>query len=227
MAVLALLLITLGVALGSGGFVSGPISHEENNKSDVDDTESRDRGNAQESPIRTINTDPNTDQKLTENPPLTSTRSESSNRNHPSKWSRNRKYNYFADNYTTKVNAKVTKTAINPENESMSITYMIEDTNESEEIGNETRDTIISYATLVEDYVDNENYTYFNDSWVPKHVNVNAVNSDGEIYQSGFVKYEWAVKWQVSNEWSDLRYITTFYKTLDRGPAHPDYERGS
>lgn len=158
------------------------------------------------------------------------TSSEATNSEVPTEWGRSAKYDYFRDNFTDSVKlAKVVESSIHPNNQSMSISYVI-DKDDLKSTNNKTIDVIYAYAAMVDLYVSEGNYNTLDKSYVPKHVNVTAVSSEGEIYYTGFVKYEWAYNWKVSEEWpgdSDARrqrYVLEFFNTTDRGPAHPDYE---
>lgn len=140
----------------------------------------------------------------------------------PSNWSREKRYSYFIDNYTDiVVDTEIVESSIAPNNKSMGILYRVDEKNDTRR-GNQTREIIIAYAVLVDLYLDDN--TSFDKKWIPKHVNATAVNSSGDIYYTGYVKFEWVYKWQVASKWKNSEYIFTFYETLDHGPAHPDYE---
>lgn len=158
-----------------------------------------------------------------------SKRVEEYTRSHPSNWSQRRKYDYFVSNYTTIIDGvEIESTSISPDNESLSISYIIG--NDYNSTRNNTLEVIISYSSMVEIYVENEGYRSFDESWVPKHVNVTAVSPEGEVYYSGYLRYEWAYKWKISEKWEELRYdgniryVYEFDQTTELGPAHPDYE---
>lgn len=147
----------------------------------------------------------------------------------PENWSQERKYDYFSDNYSGMISkSDVLNTTISPENNSMSIVYEVSD--DPTVANNQTLEVIISYATLVDIYVDNGEHEDFDESWVPKHVDVKSVSATGEEYQTGYLKYEWAYRWKIGDGWGDSKvsdkvaYTFEFYNTTNIGPAHPEYE---
>ncbi|WP_226012896.1 hypothetical protein [Halomicrobium salinisoli] len=146
----------------------------------------------------------------------------------PTSWSQKKKYEYFSSNYTDLIDkSNVIKATTDPENESMNIIYEISE-NQSK-ANNQTLEVIVSYSSLVHIYVNNSNYSSFDHTWVPKHVNVKAVSTTGGEYQTGYLKYEWAYKWKVGNGWNnpnfsdEVIYTLKFYNTTEIGPAHPEY----
>lgn len=148
----------------------------------------------------------------------------------PSNWSQERKYRYFTSDFVNFIEqSEVENLSLTPDNESISIYYQINDSSE-DRIRNQTIEVIAAYAAAVKIYVDNNNATIFNQIWVPKHVNVTAVDSNGEVYYTGYLKYDWVYKWKISEKWGnetydgEERYLYEFEQTLRPGPAHPDYE---
>lgn len=146
------------------------------------------------------------------------------------RWDRRAKYDYFRDNFTDSIKlANVVNSSIQPGNQSMSITYII-DIDNLNKTNNKTTDVIYAYAAMVDLYIAEDKYDTLDESYVPKHLNVTAISSEGEIYYTGFVKFEWAYNWKIGDKWpgdSDerrQRYALEFFSTTDRGPAHPDYE---
>lgn len=147
----------------------------------------------------------------------------------PTNWSQKRKYEHFKQDYIGLINDNVPiyRTSIYPDNESMSISYVVNEAENSTE--NQTLYTIIGYANMVDMYNTRINSSHFDEEWVPKHINVTAVNQNGEVYYSGYLKYKWAYKWKVGNGWNDSKvddgaaYTLKFYNTTEIGPAHPKY----
>lgn len=144
--------------------------------------------------------------------------------------SKKTKYDYFRSNLTDSIrDTQIVNSSINPHNDSMNITYQIDKSNLNK-TNNRTLEVIRSYAIMVDLYVDSDDYPTLDDSWVPKYINVTAVSANGTIYYTGYLKYEWAYKWKVSEDWKGdeydryKRYVLEFFNTTDRGPAHPDYE---
>lgn len=147
----------------------------------------------------------------------------------PENWSQERKYDYFSDNYTDLIDkTDVINTTIRPENNSMDVIYEVSEN--PDVANNQTLEVIVSYASLVDIYVDSSDHEDFDESWVPKHVNVKSVSATGEEYQTGYLKYEWAYRWKIGDGWEDSKvsdrvaYTFEFYNTTSIGPAHPEYE---
>lgn len=220
-----IILILVIISVGFSGCAS-PINDSTSNTSDDIATQSLPEETTTSDKVKNKEPAQIGDNKTSEvgksTPAETFTATKTPTSTNPPNWSREKKYSYFSDNYTDIiVNTEVLETSIHPDNESMEILYCIDEENGTRR-GNQTREITIAYAVLVDLFLDDD--TSFDRKWVPKHVNVTAVNSSNEIYYTGHLKFEWAYKWQVVNEWKNSEYIFTFYETLDHGPAHPDYE---
>lgn len=141
----------------------------------------------------------------------------------PKNWPRSKKYNYFIDNFTYYVHdSPIYNKSVDPDNESASVVYVVNDSNRTN-VTMGTTEVIASYGAIAGIYT--RNYTSpLNESWVPPHINVTAVNSDGDIYYTGYIKYNWAYRLQVTEEWTNEDYLRRFDKTLKPGPAHPEYK---
>lgn len=186
-----------------------------------------------ESETHTIHTStgsqaPTSTDKIGSSTAIKRTKTESTHRD-PTNWAREKKYRYFTSNYTDIVDeSQVIDTRIYAENKSINITYRV--SNDPVVVKNQTLEIIMTYATLVDIYVDNNDYPAFDSTWVPKQINMASVSPSGETYRTGHLKYEWAYKWKVGSGWNTSKvddrtvYTLKFYNTTDIGTAHPGYE---
>lgn len=135
---------------------------------------------------------------------------------------RRKKYNAF-DNVSkgthSSFNISVIDSNIYPKNKTY--TYIVEIQGPQ----NETRNVEIrQYIAII--YLQNVEYLNSNKedgdhTWVPDTVNVTLVTPEGEVFETGYLKYIWAYK-TYTGEWSNRIYLAHYAGSIEDGPAKSD-----
>ncbi|MCU4800401.1 hypothetical protein OB920_08475 [Halobacteria archaeon HArc-gm2] len=159
----------------------------------------------------------------TSTPTLTSVSSPTSH-NSPDP-NKSQKYTVFLDGYIDglqKEGIVISNSSSDPINDSISITYEMEDPDNNSTISMERKNISFGYSAGVE-YYTSDNQSQRDESWVPKRVNINAISTDGRLYETAYITYDLAIKW-VNGEISDKEYLLEYYSTIEIGPANPAAE---
>ncbi|MBV0924006.1 hypothetical protein KTS45_07290 [Halomicroarcula limicola] len=131
------------------------------------------------------------------------------------------KYEAFIWSYSGALgdrNVSVIDSSVNPSNESITITYLLD----LENLETQDFSLIRIYAFLAENYR-TDTFESVDESYVPERVNHRAVlERDGELYRTTYVNESMANKY-LSDEWNDIRYWAEFIQTLEYGPGSPHY----
>lgn len=134
--------------------------------------------------------------------------------------SRVHKQRFFTANYTAGLEGEgvnVSSAVVDGETETLYIKYIMKDPNSGNVKSNEQENISLGYAAAVDGYIKKG----YDKSWIPKRVNVTALTPDGDIYEKGYLKYEWARK--LSNgEISALRFLAKYLNSIECGPTYPE-----
>lgn len=132
------------------------------------------------------------------------------------------KQRFFTSNYTTSIEengVNVTNTTIDGQNETLYLTYEMREPDSDVYTGRERENISLFYAAMAEIYYDRG----YDESWIPKQVNVTAFAPNGQIYEKAHMNYEKARKVR-TGEISAYDFLLEYYGTIELGPANPEYE---
>ena len=107
-----------------------------------------------------------------------------------------------------------------PENDSYHLTYELRETTNFTKTRDDRLDPLWTYYVIVEKYNDNNKQDH---TYVPDTVNITFVTEDGAVFETTYIKYNWAYKYY-TDEWSLRVFMGTYGSTTKEGPAY--HEKG-
>ncbi|AUG48291.1 hypothetical protein BVU17_12440 [Haloarcula taiwanensis] len=117
------------------------------------------------------------------------------------------------------------KTETFPENNSYHMTIQMRDTTNRSKTVDDRLDPLWNYYVIVEDYNDNDDsYSERDHTYIPDTVNVTFVTEDGGVFETTYIKYNWAYKYY-TDEWSIRVLMAKYGSTTEEGPAYHENGR--
>lgn len=132
------------------------------------------------------------------------------------------KQEIFTSNYTNSLKenqVNVTNTTVDNQNGTLALIYEMDDPTNETSTGWERENITLMYTAMIEVYYDRG----YDNSWIPKQVNVTAVTPEGVRYERAYTTFERA-KEMIDGEITAKRYLLEYYGTIEPGPANPEYE---
>ncbi|MFB6223043.1 MAG: hypothetical protein ABEH86_05140 [Haloarcula sp.] len=128
-------------------------------------------------------------------------------------------YDTVNRNTLSSLNISVIESSVHPENKTYKYTVELQNPqNESRNV--DTRRTIaLSY--LADARYLNSGKSDRDHTWIPDTVNVILVTPDGELFETGYLRYRWAYK-TYTGEWSSRIYLAHYAGSIEEGPAASD-----
>ncbi|NLV13549.1 hypothetical protein [Haloarcula argentinensis] len=112
-----------------------------------------------------------------------------------------------------------------PENDSYHMTIQMRDTTNRSKTVDDRLDPLWNYYVIVEDYNDNDDsYSDRDHTYVPDTVNITFVTEDGGVFETTYIKYNWAYKYY-TDEWSIRLFMAKYGSTTKEGPAYHENGR--
>ncbi len=139
---------------------------------------------------------------------------------------RRQKYRQFDKEFriwmTLGITAKVINTEIYPENESYHIQYEMENPRNRSISREERRLIALSYMHIVNRW-NSADFPDRDHTYIPDTVNVTVLTPEGKLYETSYLKYNWAYQHSIG-KWSKRLYLAHYAGSIELGPEHPDYE---
>ncbi|MDQ2073303.1 hypothetical protein RBH20_12235 [Haloarcula sp. H-GB4] len=111
-----------------------------------------------------------------------------------------------------------------PANDSYHLTVEMRDTTNFTKTRNDRLNPLWKYYAIVEDYNNNDDHFPKRDhTYIPDTVNITFVTEDGGVFETTYIKYNWAYKYY-TDEWSIRVLIAKYGSTTKEGPAY--HEKG-
>jgi len=108
-----------------------------------------------------------------------------------------------------------------PENDSYHLRYEMRDTTNFTKTRDDRLDPLWTYYVIVEKYNNNDEQDH---TYIPDSVNVTFVTEDGGVFETTYIKYNWAYKYY-TDEWSLRVFMGMYGSTTKEGPAYHENGR--
>ncbi|MFU1780022.1 hypothetical protein ACM16X_01440 [Haloarcula japonica] len=108
-----------------------------------------------------------------------------------------------------------------PENNSYHLTYEMRETTNFTKTRDDRLDPLWTYYIIVEEYNNNDKQDH---TYIPDTVNITFVTEDGGVFETTYIKYNWAYKYY-TDEWSIRLFMAKYGSTTKEGPAYHENGR--
>ena len=174
----------------------------------------------------TVTATPHTDVTTktgTSTPPTTPTPSVTLTNIDPENWPQSWKYRYFTADYRDIVRDDVDNATATTENATINFTYTMREPTNATQNRDEIGHLLVSYSSAADEYISG-GHEDLNEEWIPRRLNVTALHPETEeVYWRGHTNYTVMNRYR-TGESTYAGYFLTYVQSLERGPAHPDYE---
>lgn len=123
----------------------------------------------------------------------------------------------FDDDY----NRSTISTQAFPKNDSYHITFHLRDSSNQSKLVDDRLEPLYSYSAIVEDYNSppEEDQEPRDHTWIPDTVNITFVTEDGGVWETRYIKYNWAYK-HATGDWSFRIMFAKYGSSVEEGPAY-------
>ncbi|RLM97589.1 hypothetical protein [Haloarcula sp. Atlit-7R] len=112
-----------------------------------------------------------------------------------------------------------------PANDSYHLTVEMRDTTNFTKTRNDRLNPLWKYYAIVEDYNnDDDHFPKRDHTYIPDTVNVTFVTEDGGVFETTYIKYNWAYKYY-TDDWSIRVLMAKYGSTTEEGPAYHENGR--
>jgi len=109
-----------------------------------------------------------------------------------------------------------------PKNDTYHLTVEMRDTTNRTKTVDDRTNPLWKYYAIVEDYNNNDNHFPERDhTYIPDRFNITFVTEDGEVFQTYYVKYNWAWR-HYTGDWSIRVLLGKYGSTVEDGPGYHD-----
>ncbi|GGM41737.1 hypothetical protein [Haloarcula argentinensis] len=147
----------------------------------------------------------------------------------PGELSKAQKFEEFDENmqylYDADKEKRSADTEAFPANDSYRLTVEMRDTTNFTKTRNDRLNPLWKYYAIVEDYNNNDDHFPERDhTYIPDTVNITFVTEDGGVFETTYIKYNWAYKYY-TDEWSIRLFMAKYGSTTKEGPAYHENGR--
>lgn len=117
---------------------------------------------------------------------------------------------------------ELVNSSIYTKNETYTIYYRMGDPSNDTENILERQIIAFSYLRATKSFV-GDDFPDRDHTWVPDRMNVTAITPDGRVYETAYVNYIWAYKYN-EGLWPLSTYVWHYAGSIEGGPAGPEYD---